>query len=349
MRAPCVVFSHVFTPTTKPAPRTPTLTTNIHIHIHIHIQTYLIEVMAINSISPFILNARLKPLLAQTAALGAASTTSLREKSAGVGTSGKTSGSGIGSGSGGGAVSLCESLLSRSQNEGDSSGSQLVVVNGNNRSNGNNGEEEEGEFKKSANFYNGDKKEGLAYEGFSGGADGGSGGSGKNNSEDQDKHSDSKGIPKEKDTRVHHTNCTFVVNVSSMEGKFYRRKLATHTHTNMAKSALNMMTRTSAQDYSVDNIFMTAVDTGWINDENPRDKAVRIAQTHNFATPLDEVDAAARILDPIFAPLKVGQDSERDGEGGGEREVYGDGGKKGGGGCQPAYGCFLKDYFLTEW
>ena len=59
-----------------------------------------------------------------------------------------------------------------------------------------------------------------------------------------------------------------------MEGKFYRRKLATHAHTNMAKSALNMMTRTSAQDYSVDNIFMTAVDTGWINDENPRDKAV---------------------------------------------------------------------------
>lgn len=58
------------------------------------------------------------------------------------------------------------------------------------------------------------------------------------------------------------SECRFVVNVSSMEGKFYRRKLATHPHTNMAKAALNMMTRTSASDYQKDNIYMTAVDTG---------------------------------------------------------------------------------------
>jgi NAD(P)-dependent dehydrogenase (short-subunit alcohol dehydrogenase family) len=56
--------------------------------------------------------------------------------------------------------------------------------------------------------------------------------------------------------------CSFVVNVSSMEGKFYRRKLETHPHTNMAKAALNMLTRTSASDYRKSNIFMTAVDTG---------------------------------------------------------------------------------------
>lgn len=58
------------------------------------------------------------------------------------------------------------------------------------------------------------------------------------------------------------SSCSFIINVSSMEGKFYRRKLETHPHTNMAKAALNMMTRTSASDYRRSNIFMTAVDTG---------------------------------------------------------------------------------------
>lgn len=64
--------------------------------------------------------------------------------------------------------------------------------------------------------------------------------------------------------RVLAADCRFVVNVSSMEGKFYRRKLATHPHTNMAKAALNMLTRTSAGDYQKSNIFMTAVDTGYV-------------------------------------------------------------------------------------
>ena len=42
-----------------------------------------------------------------------------------------------------------------------------------------------------------------------------------------------------------------IVNVSAMEGQFYRRfKTTRHPHTNMAKAALNMMTRTSAADYS---------------------------------------------------------------------------------------------------
>ena len=61
----------------------------------------------------------------------------------------------------------------------------------------------------------------------------------------------------------------FIVNVSAMEGKFYRYKSDQHPHTNMAKAALNMMTRTSAQDYVRSGIYMTAVDTGWINDEKP--------------------------------------------------------------------------------
>src|SRR5690606_35537189 len=42
---------------------------------------------------------------------------------------------------------------------------------------------------------------------------------------------------------------TYVVNVSAMEGQFSRRyKGPGHPHTNMAKAALNMLTRTSAEE-----------------------------------------------------------------------------------------------------
>ena len=116
----------------------------------------------------------------------------------------------------------------------------------------------------------------------------------------------------------------FIVNVSAMEGKFYRVKSAYHPHTNMAKAALNMMTRTSAEDLAKpgSRIFMSAVDTGWINDENPVEKAAKYAKTHNFQTPLDEVDAAARILDPVAVGVNEGK---------------------------LLFGVFLKDYFETEW
>lgn len=97
----------------------------------------------------------------------------------------------------------------------------------------------------------------------------------------------------------------FIVNVSAMEGKFYRFKTSNHPHTNMAKAALNMMTRTSAQDYRSSQIYMTAVDTGWINDEKPVERAAAHEKRHAFQTPLDEVDAAARILDPILAPCSA--------------------------------------------
>ena len=43
---------------------------------------------------------------------------------------------------------------------------------------------------------------------------------------------------------------------------------------------------------------MCAVDTGWITDENPAPKKERIARA-GFRTPLDIVDGAARIYDPI--------------------------------------------------
>ena len=108
--------------------------------------------------------------------------------------------------------------------------------------------------------------------------------------------------------------CAFIVNVSAMEGKFYRYKTANHPHTNMAKAALNMMTATCAKDYKKDFIYMTCVDTGWINDENPLPVASRIAKEHNFQTPIDEEDAAARVVGPIFESVAEDEDDEEEEE-----------------------------------
>jgi NAD(P)-dependent dehydrogenase (short-subunit alcohol dehydrogenase family) len=92
-----------------------------------------------------------------------------------------------------------------------------------------------------------------------------------------------------------------IVNVSAMEGQFYRVfKTDKHPHTNMAKAALNMMTRTSAPDYVKDGIHMNSVDTGWVTDEDPVVHAARKAE-EGFSPPLDIIDGAARIVDPIFA------------------------------------------------
>jgi NAD(P)-dependent dehydrogenase (short-subunit alcohol dehydrogenase family) len=95
-----------------------------------------------------------------------------------------------------------------------------------------------------------------------------------------------------------------IVNVSAMEGQFYRSfKTDRHPHTNMAKAALNMMTRTSSPDYAKDGIFMNSVDTGWVTDEDPLAIAAKKAEEQGFSPPLDIVDGAARILDPIFDGL----------------------------------------------
>ena len=128
----------------------------------------------------------------------------------------------------------------------------------------------------------------------------------------------------------------FIVNVSAMEGKFYRYKMANHPHTNMAKAALNMMTRTSAEDLAVKHrIYMNSVDTGWINDENPLERASKTAKLNNFQTPIDEIDAAARILDPIFTGCSNSNSESSDA--GGDKPTTKD------------YGKFLKDYHETEW
>ncbi|MGD8150508.1 SDR family NAD(P)-dependent oxidoreductase [Ornithinimicrobium sp. Y1694] len=114
----------------------------------------------------------------------------------------------------------------------------------------------------------------------------------------------------------------YVVNVSAMEGQFGRRyKGPGHPHTNMAKAALNMLTRTSAGEmFETDKILMTAVDTGWITDERPHQQKLDIA-AEGWHAPLDLVDGAARVYDPIVR---------------GERG-------------EDLYGCFVKDYEPAEW
>ena len=122
--------------------------------------------------------------------------------------------------------------------------------------------------------------------------------------------------------------------------------------TNMAKAALNMLTRTSSEDLAKSHrIFMNSVDTGWINDENPLEKASKIAKTNLFQTPIDEIDAAARILDPVFVGVMM-EEGNNAREGVGAEDVHGSGEKtprtnekK----RKKAYGLFFKDYRETEW
>ncbi|WP_104092021.1 SDR family oxidoreductase [Arthrobacter sp. GMC3] len=114
----------------------------------------------------------------------------------------------------------------------------------------------------------------------------------------------------------------YIVNVSAMEGQFSRAyKGPGHPHTNMAKAALNMLTRTSASEMlEADGILMTAVDTGWITDERPHYTKIRLAE-EGFHAPLDLVDGAARVYDPIV----MGENGE------------------------DQYGVFLKDYKPSPW
>ena len=114
-----------------------------------------------------------------------------------------------------------------------------------------------------------------------------------------------------------------VVNVSAMEGKFSRHtKTDKHPHTNMAKASLNMMTLTSAPDFAKAGIFMNAVDTGWVTDEDPAHLSLRKQEEHDFQPPLDIVDGAARVCDPFFSGILTGNH---------------------------VWGKFLKDYKSTSW
>jgi NAD(P)-dependent dehydrogenase (short-subunit alcohol dehydrogenase family) len=107
--------------------------------------------------------------------------------------------------------------------------------------------------------------------------------------------------------RRDNTGTKHIVNVTAMEGKFYRfKKEDRHPHTNMAKAALNMLTHTSASDLAKDGIYMNAVDTGWVTDEDPATLAKHKQDVHDFQPPLDIVDGAARICDPFYHGLLTG-------------------------------------------
>lgn len=107
--------------------------------------------------------------------------------------------------------------------------------------------------------------------------------------------------------RRDYTGKKHIVNVTAMEGKFHRfKKEDRHPHTNMAKAALNMMTHTSASDFAKDGIFMNAVDTGWVTDEDPAQLSSFKQKVHDFQPPLDIVDGAARICDPFFDGILTG-------------------------------------------
>jgi NAD(P)-dependent dehydrogenase (short-subunit alcohol dehydrogenase family) len=114
-----------------------------------------------------------------------------------------------------------------------------------------------------------------------------------------------------------------IVNVTAVEGKFYRfKKSDRHPHTNMAKAALNMLTHTSASDFAKYGIFMNAVDTGWVTDEDPVELSQFKQNVHDFQPPLDIVDGAARVCDPFFDGILTGKHW---------------------------VGKFLKDYFPIDW
>ncbi|MCB9799297.1 MAG: SDR family oxidoreductase [Candidatus Omnitrophica bacterium] len=120
-----------------------------------------------------------------------------------------------------------------------------------------------------------------------------------------------------------YTGQKHMVNVTAMEGKFHRfKKIDRHPHTNMAKAALNMLTHTSAGDLVKSGIYMNAVDTGWVTDEDPAMLAKFKQETHDFQPPLDIVDGAARVCDPFFNGILTGKHW-----------------------C----GKFLKDYFPIDW
>lgn len=99
-----------------------------------------------------------------------------------------------------------------------------------------------------------------------------------------------------------------IINVSAMEGKFHQfHKESRHPYTNMAKAALNMMTLTSASDFVKFGIYTNAVDTGWVTDEDPADLARIKQELHDFQPPLDIVDGAARVMDPLFDGINTGK------------------------------------------
>lgn len=110
----------------------------------------------------------------------------------------------------------------------------------------------------------------------------------------------------------------FVINVSAAEGRFTQFKMGTHPHTNMAKAAMNMMTRTIADDYAKDRIYVNSIDPGWVSDQIPR-TSHESRQLASQLLPIDMEDASARLCDLLFAP------------------------------ANPPHGQLIKDYQIVSW
>ncbi len=114
----------------------------------------------------------------------------------------------------------------------------------------------------------------------------------------------------------------FVVNVTSVEGQFAEHnKSDRHPHTNMAKAALNMLTRTASTQLSRSRIWMNSVDPGWISAQNPAASAAA-STVRGWMPPLQLDDAAARVLAPVA--------DRRDGQ-------------------HPVHGILLKHYRPAPW
>ena len=114
----------------------------------------------------------------------------------------------------------------------------------------------------------------------------------------------------------------YIINVSAMEGQLNtHHKSHRHPHTNMAKAGMNMVTRTCGEEFASRGIFINSVDTGWITNEFPLPRTDQMKQ-EGFEPPLDEIDGAARVLDPVF--LGIGKGDH-------------------------LYGKFLKDYREAAW
>lgn len=119
----------------------------------------------------------------------------------------------------------------------------------------------------------------------------------------------------------------YIVNVSSVEGIFNHFKRTTHPHTNMAKAALNMMTRTCGKYYKQSGIYMTGVDTGWVSPMNEFNHLLdknnaKVFEKEYVNIPLDELDGAMRCIHPVIEGIM----------------------KK-----NFIYGHLLKDYKITNW
>jgi len=133
----------------------------------------------------------------------------------------------------------------------------------------------------------------------------------------------SKLTPLMKKTRkINSESYGWIILVSALEGQFYREKSSRHPHTNCAKASLNMLARTSGQYYAKFNLLLNSVDTGWVTNEDPVWLKQRKEYQRGFVPPLDEIDGAARILDPIFQTINHGNTD---------------------------YGKFLKDFKETVW